>query len=587
MDQENVKNFERNKDFQLTIDKIFKYGLYIAPDQKLIFYPYEGMKKEFTYTDFSNRVKKLGKVFENLNIKRGEKPWEFGSVIAVMDWNTIRFQELMFAVPMYGATLFTVNIRLSLEEILYTMKLAEPEILFFHSDFLPYINPILKNIDTIKTVIYMNDEMTLKGEGTAPTQKLSSNVKSFEYENLIKNTNPENFSWPELNEYAVAGLFFTSGTTGKPKGVYHTHRQITLGTMQLMMAQMEYPIRLSNRDTILTIVPYFHIFGWLTPYTSIISGNSMIFPSKYDWKNIAKVINEYLPQAKKVNGRIFGEGVPTMLYSIIQEEKKLGISDLNGFVYGYGGQALPISVYEDAKKMNIEIITGYGPSETLTAITRSVFIPRLWMNMGLDNEKLIDHFVKNNSLGVLIPFSLNIVVDQNGKEVPQDGKTPGRFLFNSPTVAREYFKDPDRTKYAFRYGLLDVDDLVLIDKYGCVMFVDREKDVIKSGGEWIPSSEMENLISMYPGISEVAVIGISDPQWVERPIAVITLKPESTGKINEKDIINYLVENFVEKGIIPKWWIPDKIIFVKELPKTSTAKIDKKAIKQQFDKINQ
>lgn len=569
------------KEYQLTIDKIFQYSQYIAPDQKLIHAPPNLPRKEFTYSEFYRRVNKLGSALDSLGVRRAKRPWEMGTRVAVMDWNTIRFQELLYAVPMYGAVLYSVNIRLAPEEIIYTMRVAEPEVLFMHTDFAPYLKAILDNVKSIRKVVVMSDEITNKGEGELPKLDVPEGVEVYEYEDLLKGMDAK-YEWPELNENVVAGLFFTSGTTGRPKGVYHTHRQIVLASMQILIAQMEHPLRLSNRDTMLVIVPYFHIFGWMQPYYGLILGNKMLFPSRYNWRHITKLITEYIPEARKVGGRVVGQGVPTMLYSIIEEAKKMGVENLKGFVYGYGGEALPISLYNEAKRMGIEIITGYGPSETLTAITRQTYIPRLWMRMGTDPEKLRDHFVLNNSLGVPVPLTLVKVVDEEGKEVPHDGKSVGRILFYAPSVTREYYKDPEKTERAWRYGFFDVDDLVVIDEHGCIMFVDREKDAVKSGGEWIPSSRLEGFISTHPAVAEVAVIGVSHPKWVERPVAIIALKPEYKGKVAESDIINYLKEEFVEKGLMPKWWIPDKVIFMDELPKTSTGKIDKKVLRRGF-----
>jgi len=570
------------KDYQLTIDKILRYGLYIAPDQKLVYAPPNLPKVEFTYSKFADRVNKLGIALEKFGVKRAEKPWEMGTRVAVMDWNTIRFQELMYAVPMYGAVLYTVNIRLAPEEIIYTMNVAEPEVLFIHMDFIPYLSAILGNVKSIKKVIVMSDETTCTGKMELPEIKVPEGIDVYEYEELLRESGEVKYAWPELNEYVVAGLFFTSGTTGRPKGVYHTHRQIMLASLQILIAQMEHPLRMSNRDIMLMLVPYFHIFGWTQPYYSLLSGNKLVFPGRYEWNHITKLIAEYLPEAEKVGGRVVSQGVPTMLYSIIQEAKKMGITSLKGFIYGYGGQALPISVYEDAKKLDIEILTGYGPSETLTAITRSTYIPRLWMKMGIDHEKLRDHFVVNNSLGVPVPLTLIKVVDRDGREVPMDGQTPGKILFYAPSITREYYKDPEKTRSAWRYGLFDVDDVVVLDEHGCVMFVDREKDAIKSGGEWIPSSRIEGFISTHPAVAEVAVIGVPHPRWVERPIAIVVLKPDYRGKVTEDDIVNYLIKEFVNKGTMPKWWVPDKIIFLSEAPKTGTGKIDKKILREKY-----
>ncbi len=572
------------RDYQLTIDKILKYSSYIAPDQKIIYSPPGHKKIEYRYRDFVRRVNKLGNMLEKLEAKRASKKWEMGSRVAVMDWNSLRYLELLFAVPMYGSVIYSVNIRLALEEIIYTMNVAEPEILFVHTDFLPYLKIITKNVKTLKKVIVMSDESTCEGK-VYPIDDLKSelnNVEIYEYESLM-NRSKEEYTWPELNEKVVAGMFFTSGTTGRPKGVYHTHRQMLLASLQILLAQMEFPLRMSNRDTVLMLTPFFHIFGWMSPYYNVLIGNKIVLPGRYKWDHITSLIVDLVPEAKKIGGRVIAQGVPTMLYSIIQEAKNAGIKDLSGFAFGYGGEALPISVYNEAKSMGVEIVTGYGPSETLTAITRMIYIPRLWMQMGLDDEKLRDHFVKNNSLGVPIPLVLVKNVDEEGKEVPQDGKSPGRILLYSPSITREYYKEPEKTESAWRFGFFDVNDIVTIDEHGCIMFVDREKDAIKSGGEWIPSSRLEGFISRHPAIAEVAVVAAPHEKWVERPVALVVLKPEYFGKVKEEDLKNFLLKEFVEKGLMPKWWIPDRIVFVESLPKTSTGKINKRVIREKLN----
>ena len=573
------------KEYQLTIDKILKYALYIAPDQVLTYAPAGLPKREFTYKEFAQRVNKLGWVLEKFGVKRGEKAWDMGTRVAVMDWNTIRYQELMFAVPMYRAVLFTVNIRLAPEEIIYTMNMAEPEVLFVSKDFVQYLEPILNLVKSIKKVVVMDDEITTGVKTEMGEVSVPQGVELYEYEALLKEAPSEEYNWPDLDERVVAGLFFTSGTTGRPKGIYHTHRQILIASQQILIAHMEYPLKMDNRDIALILVPYFHIFGWMQPYYGLLIGSEMIFPGRYVWDHVAKTIVDYIPKAKARGARVIGEGVPTMLYAIIQEAKKMGVESLEGFIFGYGGEALPIAVYNEAKKMNIGILTGYGPSETLTAITRLWAPPRVWMKMGTDVEKITDYIVKKNSLGIPVPLTLVKAVDKDGNEVPHDGKTPGKILLYGPSITREYYKDPEKTEQAWKTGWFDVQDFVVIDEYGSIVFVDREKDAIKSGGEWIPSSRLEGFISTHPAVAAVAAVGVDHPKWVERPIAVVALKPEYKGKVSEQDIIEYLNENYVNKGLMPKWWIPDKIIFVDEMPRTSTGKVDKKVLRAKYKNI--
>ncbi len=572
------------KEYQLTLDKILKYALYIAPEQEIIYSPPGHRRIMYTFKEFAKRVNKLGNILETLDVKRAYENWEMGSRVAIMDWNSIRYFELLYAVPMYGAVAYSVNIRLAPEEIIYTMKIAEPEVLFIHTDFVPYIKMIVDNVKSLKKIVVMDDSSTCENKKTSLNEIKTKvgNKDVYEYEELMRNSK-DTYSWPELKENVVAGMFFTSGTTGRPKGVYHTHRQMLLASLQILIAQMEYPLRMSNRDIVLMLTPFFHIFGWMAPYYNVLIGNKIVLPGRYRWDHITLLVKNLIDEAKKVNGRVIAQGVPTMLYSIIQEAKNMGIKDLSGFLFGYGGEALPISVYEEAKSLNIDIVTGYGPSETLTAITRMIYIPRLWMKMGIDDKKLRDHFVKNNSLGVPIPLVLVKAINEEGEDVPQDGKTPGKILLYSPSITKEYYKNPEKTEKAWRHGYFDVDDIVTIDNYGCIMFVDREKDAIKSGGEWIPSSRLEGFISTHPAVAEVAVVAMPHEKWVERPVALIVLKPEYKNKVKEEDLREYLIKEFIDRGLMPKWWLPDKIIFVDELPKTSTGKINKRAIRSKLE----
>ncbi|MGC9180087.1 MAG: AMP-binding protein [Vulcanisaeta sp.] len=572
------------RDYQLNIRKVIEYGLQIAPEQRVLFAPPNLPIKEYTYKDLYSRVNALGLFLDELNVKRAEKPREFGGKIAVMDWNTVRYLELMFGVPMYGATLFTVNIRLAPEEILYTMGIVKPEALFIHMDFLPLLKSILTNINSIKHVIIMDDASTVGTETSKVKVEVPSGVRVYEYEDVV-GRGKSYYDWPDVEEHIIAEIFFTSGTTGRPKAVYHMHRQVVIGTMQLLIAEEQPPVLINNRDYQLITTPMFHILAWLHPYESFLIGAPMVLPSRYDWRYITRLlVDKLIPDARKLNGRVIAKGVPSMLISIIESAKSMGISDLHGFSYGYGGQALPVAVYEEAKKMGIEILTGYGPSETLTAITRSFMVPRYYLREGYDFEKFRDHQVIGNSLGTPVPLTLVKVIDENGRELPWDGKTIGRLVFYSPTITREYFGDTEKTERAWRFRYFDVDDMVVIDEHGCVFFVDREKDAVKSGGEWIPSSRLEMFISTHPAVSEVAVIGIPHPKWVERPIAIVALKPEYIGKVTEDEIKSYLQREFVDKGLMPKWWIPDKFVFVKteELPRTGTAKIDKKVLRERY-----
>lgn len=339
---------------------------------------------------------------------------------------------------------------------------------------------------------------------------------------------------------------------------------------------------MTNRDTQLMYVPYFHVLGWGMPYTSMLMGQKIVFPGRYVWDHVARLVLEHVEDAKKIGGKVTGAGVPTMLFSTMQEFKKIGVKSVKGFQFVYGGSAIPLSLYEEAKKMEIAIATGYGPTETgTTGMARMFYTPRMWMKMGMDREKMADHFVTKNSLGIPVPFSFMKICDSDGNKLSEDGQSRGRLLMYAPALAREYHQNPEATQKAWKHGYFDLDDVAVIDEYGVVLFEDRAKDVIKSGGEWIPSARVEGLLSTHPAINEVAVIPVSHPVYIERPIAVVAIKEGE--KITEEELKNYLMEKYVDTGVVPKYWIPDRILLTnQELPKTSTSKIDKKTLKKEY-----
>ncbi|MBW2082784.1 MAG: AMP-binding protein [Deltaproteobacteria bacterium] len=571
--------------YSLTVEKIFHEGIWIAPEQKLTYSPADLPSLELTYRDCARRVNSVGRLLEKLGVRRGTKPWDMGTRVSIIDWNSIRYQELLFAVPMYGAVAHTVNIRESPKTQVYMMSVTEPEVLFINTSFISLLDEVFKEVKTIKNVVIMDDKITCTGKGDLPEIKCPAGVKIYEYEDQLKSVGETVYDWPELDENVVATTFFTSGTTGMPKGVYHTHRQIFLQSLQLMAAYSQPPLRIINPDISVNIVPYFHIVGWGQPYWCFWQGIEMVFPGRYEWEHIARLILQLKPKAEQREGKVFSQGVPTMLNLLIQQFKKMGVDKIEGFTFEYGGAALPLALYKDCKRMGIVVGPGYGPTETgMTGISRPIFIPRMWMKMGWDPEKMTDHFVKNNSLGVPIPGASVKVVKENGKELPHDGKSRGKLLIFGPSITKEYYKNPKATEKAWRFDYFDMDDLCVIDEFGSINFADRTKDVIKSGGEWIESSRLEVFIAEHPAVSEVCVIGVPHPKWGERAVAIVTLKPDSG--ITEHDLLDHLRKNFVETGEIPKWWVPDRIIIESsELPKTGTGKINKSMMREKYKNI--
>ncbi len=551
--------FSGFRDYPLTIDKILTWASYAFPNNEIVYWPPGGSRTSVTFTQFADRVRRVAAALMDLGLKPG-KAWEFGSKVAVMDWDTLRYVDLFYAVPSIGSTLFTVNIRLAPHEIMYIMSIAKPDVLMVNiDDFELFIKPILDNIKTIRLVIYMSDRGRVLGQDYG--------VRMIPYEDLLKHEPLKEF--PEIDEKTPATLMFTSGTTGPPKGVYFTHRQLMLHAMALTIALSYPPYNVGIKDTAMPLIPLFHVHGWGgTPYVVMLSGTrKYVLPGRYDWGHILRLIHE-----EKVT---YTGGVPTILYLLLTHPDSSKY-DLSGLRFGNGGSAMPEGLYNAAKVRGIAVASGYGMTETAPVLTMAYLRPE-HLDLPEDEKKQIVL-----RTGLPIPLVQLRVVDEYDRDVPRDGRTMGELVVWSPWVAKEYIGDPEKTRNAWRNGWFHTGDVAVWLPDGYVIIVDRLKDVIKSGGEWISSVKLESIISTHPAVGEVAVIGAPHPKWGgERPIAIVV--PKLGQRITEEDIRNYLMQ-FVERGgEIPKWWIPDKVIIVEaELPKTSTGKIDKKILRDRF-----
>ncbi|MFP3296207.1 MAG: long-chain-fatty-acid--CoA ligase [Vulcanisaeta sp.] len=549
------------RDYPLTIDKILAWVSYAFPNNEIVYWPPGGSRISVTFAEFADRVRRVTAALMDLGLKPG-KAWEFGSKVAVMEWDTLRYVDLFYAVPSIGSTLYTVNIRLAPHDILYTMSVAKPDVLVINiDDFESFIKPILDNIKSIKMVIYMSDR------GRVPGQDYG--VKMIPYEDLLKHEPLREF--PEIDERTPATLLFTSGTTGPPKGVYFTHRQLVLHAMSVTIA-MGYPpynafFEGGKKPPVsMPLIPLFHVHGWGTPYTVMLSGaRKYVLPGRYDWGHILKLIHE--------EGVTFTGGVPTILYLLLThpDSPKYNLSSVR---FGNGGSAMPEGLYDAAKARGMIVANGYGMTETAPILTMAYLRPEHLDLPENERKKVL------LTTGLPIPLVLLRVVDGQGNDVPKDGKTMGELVVWSPWVAKEYLNDPVKTRNAWRDGWFHTEDVAVWLPDGYIIIVDRLKDVVKSGGEWISSVKLESIISTHPGVGEVAVVGVPHPMWGERPIAIVVPKPGQ--RVTEEEIRNHLMQ-YVEKGEIPKWWIPDKIIITqKELPKTSTGKIDKKILRDSY-----
>ena len=500
--------------------------------------------QRFTYREWAKRTRKLSNALTQLGMTHGTKVGTFA-------WNHHRHLEAYFGVPCTGAILHMINIRLSPEHIMYIINHAEDEILLIDEEFFPHLEKMAPMLKTVKHFVIMGDSKDI------PETTLD-NVHS--YEALLETASDE-YDYPEdLDENTPAGLCYTSATTGQPKGVIYTHRGLVLHSYALGLADA---MGLCERDIAMSVVPMFHVNAWGIPFAGVFFGTTQVLPGP--GFNPAVLLD--LIESENVT---ITAGVPTIWLAVLREleQKPRDISSLRVIVCG--GSASPkglIRTFEE--KYNIPFVVGYGMTETTPLVSLSVLTSSM-------DELTTEERIDTRALQGLVMPGLDIrVVNENG-EVPWDGKTMGELTVRGPWIASEYYKD-ERTEEAFKDGWLYTGDIAVMTKDGYLKLTDRTKDLIKSGGEWISSVDLENALMSHEDVYEAAVIAVPHEKWMERPLACVVLNEnvaEDDAKVQElKDSL---------KAQFAGWWIPDEILFVKEIPKTSVGKFLKAALRDQL-----
>ena len=535
-------------EYPLLIKHLLKPSLLMFSDREII---YRDLKR-YTYRDFYRRVHKAANALKDLGVKPG-------TVVGVMDWDSTRYLELYFAVPMMGAILHTVNIRLAPKQILYTINHAEDEILFINKDFLPIIDAIGGHFDSVKKKVFLTDD---------PEAELPSGFEG-EYEQLVGRAN-ETFDFPDFDENTIATLFYTSGTTGNPKGVFFSHRQLVLHTLGALTALTAYETngRISSDDVYMPLTPMFHVHAWGIPYLSTVLGVKQVYPGRYE---PAMILNLF-----KDEGVTFSHCVPTILQMVLTHPEAEKV-DLSGWKVVIGGAALPQSLCRLGLKRGIDVYAGYGMSETCPILTLARLKPSM---LQYPMEKQIPIRCRT---GLPIIFADVKLMDPEGKLLPHDGKSVGEVVVRSPWLTAGYFKEEEKSKELWRGKWLHTGDVAYFDEEGYLQITDRIKDVIKSGGEWVSSLLLEDILTGFEGVSEAMAIGVPDEKWGEKPLGVVVLKASYKGR-NEEEVkreIKKHVMKFVEDGTLLKWAVPE-IEIVDSLPKTSTGKLDKKVVREQY-----
>jgi acyl-CoA synthetase (AMP-forming)/AMP-acid ligase II len=499
--------------------------------------------QRYTYADYADRVCRLSAALARLGLKKGDRVGTFA-------WNSHRHMEVYFAAPLMGMVLHTVNIRLSPQDITYIVNHAEDQVLIVDASLWPLVEPLRKDLTSVKHFIVMKD---------TPTAELPPGT--LDYEALVADARPMT-EWPRLEETDAAGMCYTSGTTGHPKGVVYSHRGVFLHCFASSTVDV---LGICERDVILHIVPMFHANAWCVPFAGVMNGSTQIFggPNPQP-RDIIEIVH-----AEKVT--LVG-AVPTVwiaIQGILEKEPHWDISSIR--CIPIGGSAAPRTLIEDFdKKYGAYMLHAWGMTEMSPLGT--VCRPRSYTDGLPDDER---YAIRAKQGSVVAGVDMRIV-DDAGQIQPWDGKAVGEIQVRGPWVTSGYYNNPAGAAQFTEDGWFRTGDVASIDPDGYVQITDRTKDLIKSGGEWISSVDMETTIMGHPKVLEAAVIAVPHDKWVERPLACVVPKPEFKGQLTRQEILDYLTPR------VAKWWLPDDVVFIEAVPKTSVGKFDKKVLRERF-----
>jgi fatty-acyl-CoA synthase len=531
------------QDWPLLVHKIIDHAALYHGDREIVTRSVEGPIVRTTYREIARRARQLAHALDRMGFMPGDR-------IATLAWNTGRHVEAWYGIAGIGAVYHTLNPRLFPDQLVYIANHAEDKALFFDITFAKLIEQIAPKIPSIRLYVALTDAPHL------PDVQLPNLVA---YEDFIAGGR-DGFPWREFDENTACGLCYTSGTTGNPKGVLYSHRSNVLHALIAGHADAQ---GVRNVDTILPVVPMFHANAWALAFAAPMAGAKLVMPgAKLDGDSLCELLT---------NERVtMTAGVPTVWLGLLQHLEKTGktLPDLKRVLIG--GSACPRSMIETLeRKYGIQVTHAWGMTEMSPLGTLGTLKGKL---AGLCYERQLDYKCKQGHP----PFGVEMkIVDDDNRELPRDGKAFGRLKVRGPSVAKAYFKCEGQDAFD-EDGWFDTGDVATLDPDGYMTITDRAKDVIKSGGEWISSIEIENIAIGHPAVAEAAVIGVPHPKWDERPLLIVVRRP-GAGTTRE-ELLEFL------SGKIAKWWTPDDVLFVDEIPHTATGKIQKTALRERFGK---
>jgi fatty-acyl-CoA synthase len=516
----------------------------LYPDREIVSRTHEGIARN-TYAEYGDRIRQLANALENAGVGEGDR-------IATFCWNHHRHAEAYFAVPNSGSQLHTINPLLPAEHIQYIVENAEDRLLFVDESLLEPLEAAYDAaaFESVEQFVVMSE--------TVPETDLGPVT---DYESFIGSQEAD-YVWPELDEETPAGMCYTSGTTGKPKGVEYTQQMLWSHTMMTLTPQ---GLGIAADDVVMPVVPMFHVNAWGLPFSTTAAGAKHVYPGPSpDPADLVELIEE--------EGVTLTAGVPTVWLGVLEyiEQHGADLSSLEQIIIG--GSAAPESLIRAFDDRGVEVVHAWGMTEMSPLGTIA------HLKEGLEGLPAEERYEKQAKQGLIVPGLELKVVDDDGEEVEWNGEDFGELYVRGPWVTDSYFERPDANEADFEGSWLKTGDIVSVDKDGYIKIVDRAKDVIKSGGEWISSVELENAIMAHDAVSEATVIGAPHEKWQERPVAFVV--PAAGTSMDDGELQDEIQATVAED--YPDWWTPDAVVRIDEVPKTATGKFDKKVLREEY-----